>query len=415
MRLNIGQITFTHVPIRLGGPNRVCGGVGGWGRTEMTRPAGARLKLTSAVRSWRERVGFSQGDLAAKAGTSRQTLSTIEAGRTVPGTALALRLAAALGCRVEELFRLPGAEPRVTARLVGSISDDPASSRVRLSIVRGRTVAVPLTGSLAAVAGFPEADGVVCGGRGRAVQVRLLTSSARLAETVVVAGCDPALPVVAAHVHRSHPHVGLAWLPAGSLQALRWLREGAAHVAGLHLRDLRTGQENVPLVRRVLAGRRMVIVGFATWEEGLILAPGNPRGIHEVSDLARAEVTMINREKGSGARALLDAKLATGGLSPSKIRGYDREAFSHLAVAQAVALGFVDAGVGVRAAARAFGLSFLPLQRERYDLVIPAALMNFPSVQAFLGAARAESLRHDLEAIGDYDTSRLGDTLAVLP
>jgi len=367
------------------------------------------------VRSWRERLSVSQGDLAVKAGVSRQTLSAIEAGRTVPGTALALRLAAALGRRVEELFHLASAEPQVTARLAGSVTDDPTSLRVRLATVKGRTVAVPLAGSLAAVASLPEADGVVCGGRGPAVRVRLLTPSDRLAETVVVAGCDPALPLVAAHVHRSHPHVSLAWLPAGSLQALRWLREGAVHIAGLHLRDLRTGQDNVPLVRRVLGRRRMVVVGFATWEEGLIVASGNPRGIHEVGDLARADVTMINREEGSGARALLDGALANSGVSPSRIRGYEREAFSHLAVAQAVALGFVDAGVGVRAAARAFGLDFLPLQRERYDLVIPTALMDFPPVQTFLDAARTENVRHDLEAIGEYDTRRLGDTLAVLP
>ena len=381
----------------------------------MTRRSRSRVGLTSAVRSWRERLGLSQGDLAVKAGVSRQTLSAIEAGRTVPGTALALRLAATLGRRVEELFRLEGPVPQVTAHLAGSVTDDPASRRVRLATVEGRTVAVPLAGSLAAVASLPEADGVVCGGRGPAVRVRLLTPPDRLAETVVVAGCDPALPLIAAHVHRSHPHAGLAWLPAGSLRALRWLREGAVHIAGLHLRDLRTGQDNVPLVRRVLGRRRMVVVGFATWEEGLIVASGNPRGIHDVGDLARADVTMINREKGSGARALLDRALTNTNVSPSRIHGYEREAFSHLAVAQAVALGFVDAGVGVRAAARAFGLDFLPLQRERYDLVIPTALMDFPPVQTFLDAARTENVRHDLEAIGEYDTRRLGDTLAVLP
>lgn len=373
------------------------------------------MRLTSAVRPLRERMGLSQRDLAVRANVSRQTLSAIEAGRTVPGTALALRLAAALGHRVEDLFHLATHERQVIARLAGSVTDDPTSRRVRLATVGGRTVAVPLAGSLAAVASLPEADGVVSGGQGPFVRVRLLTPSDRLAETVVVAGCDPAFPLVAAHVHRSHPRAGLAWLPAGSLQALHWLREGAVHIAGLHLRDVRTGQDNVPLVRHVLGRRPMMVVGFATWEEGLIVASGNPRGIHEVGDLARAGVTMINREKGSGARALLDKALIDSDVSPSKIRGYNREAFSHLAVAQAVALGFVDVGVGVRAAARAFGLDFLPLQRERYDLVVPTALMDFPPVQTFLDVARTEHVRHDLEAIGEYDTRRLGDTLAVLP
>lgn len=404
-----------------------------------------RGRMANSVRAWRERAGLAQWDLAARVQTSRQTLAAIEAGRTVPGTVLALRLAAALACRVEELFRLPGADAAVTmtARLVdtpgGASAEQLASEearcgkravRVRLAIVGGRAVAVPLTGALGAVASLPEADGVVCGGRGATARVRLLAPPERLADTVVVAGCDPALPVVAAHLHRSHPRYGLAWLPSGSLQALRWLRAGAAHVAGLHYRDPRTGQENVPLVRRVLAGRarasggantrvshcaRVLVVGFATWEEGLIVAPGNPRGIHAVRDVARPGVTFINREEGSGARALLDAALLAAGLPAARVRGYDRVAFSHMAVAQAVALGLVDAGLGVRTAARAFGLTFVPLQRERYDLVVPAALMDFPPVQALLDAARAAAVRSELEAVGEYDTSRLGTTLAVVP
>jgi molybdate-binding protein len=231
----------------------------------------------------------------------------------------------------------------------------------------------------------------------------------------VVAGCDPALPIVAAHLRRATPGYGLTWLPSGSLQALRWLREGAAHVAGLHLRDPRTGQENVPLVRRLLGGRRVVVVGFATWEQGLIVAAGNPRGIHGVVDLLRPGLTMINREEGSGARALLDAALAAGGVSTSRIRGYRRVAYSHLAAAQAVALGLVDAAVGVRAAAQAFGLGFVPLQRERYDLVVPAACLNRPPVQAFLHSCQSAAVRSELEAIGEYDMSQFGVTRATVP
>jgi putative molybdopterin biosynthesis protein len=371
----------------------------------------------NAVRAWRERLGLSQHELAARAQTSRQTVAAIEAGRTVPSTVLALRLATALGGRVEELFQLPGPGDAGTrpAHLIGQVSKDPASRRVRLVIVGDRTVAVPLAGSLLTAPSLAEADGIVCGGRGASVRVRLLSPPGRLADTVVVAGCDPALPVVAAHLHRFHPRYGLTWLSSGSLQALLWLRDGAAHVAGLHLRDPGTGQENVPLVRRVLDGRRAVVLGFARWEEGLMVAPGNPRGIHGVADLARTDVSIINREEGSGARALLDAALAGDGLSASQIQGYARAANSHLAVAQAVALGLVDAGCGVRAAARAFSLDFVPLQRERYDLVIPADLLEHPPVQAFLDSARTAAVRSELEAVGEYDTSQLGATLAVIP
>jgi putative molybdopterin biosynthesis protein len=385
------------------------------GRSEATPQH--RPRMTNAVRAWRERLGLSQHELASRARTSRQTVVAIEAGRTVPSTVLALRLATVLGGRVEELFRLPGSGDAGTwpARLIGRVSEDPASRRVRLVTVGNRTVAVPLAGSLLTVPTLAEADGIVCGGRGASVRVRLLSPPGRLAETVVVAGCDPALPVVAAHLHRFHPRYRLTWLSSGSLQALRWLRDGAAHIAGLHLRDPRTGQENVPLVRRVLDNRRVMVLGFARWEEGLMVAPGNPRGIHGVADLARTGIAIINREEGSGARALLDAALVAAGLSTSQVHGYARVAYSHLAVAQAVALGLVDAGCGVRAAARAFSLEFVPLQRERYDLVIPEDLVEHPPVQAFFDSARTAAVRSELEAVGEYDTSQLGATVAVIP
>ncbi len=310
---------------------------------------------------------------------------------------------------------VPGAEHEVTAHLVGPAPEKRVPFRVSLSMMGRRLVAVPLTGSLASVASLPGADGVAVATRGNAVQVRLLTSRECLAETVIVSGCDPTLPVVAAHLHRAHPRYSLVWLPAGSVQALHWLRDGGAHVAGLHVRDVRTGQENVPLARRTLKGMRAVVLGFATWEQGLIVAPGNPRGIHGIGDLARPDLTFINRERGSGARALLDAALAQSGVSPAHVRGYTREALSHLAVAQAVALRFVDCGIGIHAAARAYGLAFLPLQRERYDLVVPEALLDHAPVHAFLETARRAVVRDDLEALGGYDTSQLGTTRAELP
>jgi putative molybdopterin biosynthesis protein len=374
-----------------------------------------RPRIRSTVRARREQAGLSQAALAAAIGTSRQTLAAIEAGRTTPGTALALRLASALGRRVEDLFHLDRPAQQVSARLAGPLPHDREPSRVRLAVVGGRMIAVPLAGTLSTVTSLTQADGVICGRRGTDVEIRLLAPPGRLAETVVVAGCDPALSLIAGEMHRSYSRCGLAWLPAGSLRALQWLRDGAAHVAGLHVRDARTGQDNVPFVRRLMRGRRAVVLGFATWEQGLILAPGNPRGIHHVADLARPAVTVINRELGSGARRLLDAALAEHRIDRKRIRGYGREAPTHLAVAQAVALGLVDAGIGIRAAARAFGLDFIPIQRERYDLVVPAPFLNLPAVQAFLDSARSVRVRAELEAVGEYDTARMGDILAELP
>jgi len=369
--------------------------------------------VVNRLRARREHVQLSQGQLAEQVGSSRQTLNAIETGRAVPGTALALRLAAVLSCQVEDLFQLEDAEEELTAEVAGGPQEVAAGTPVLLSVVGRRSVAVPLVGSLAAFTSLPEADGVVRGRHGATVRVGLIAANERLAETVVITGCDPTTPVVAGHLRRRHPRYGLRWLPAGSLQALRWLREGAAHVAGMHLRDARVGQETAPAVRRVLRGMDVVVLRFAIWEEGLIVARDNPLGLHEVADLGRPEVSIVNRERGSGARALLDAELAKGGLSPAQLRGYQREARTHFAVAQAVALGVVDAGIGIRAAARIHGLTFVPLRRERYDLVVPRALLTHPPVDAFLDTLQQGAVRRALEAAGDYDTSELGSTQEV--
>ncbi|SRR5579871_162032 len=371
--------------------------------------------LHNDVHRWRTRAGLSQRELAAHVGTSRQTLNAIEAGRTVPGTALALRLGAALGARVEDLFQMPGRVVEVPARLAVPRVHGSGPLRVTLAAQKRGLTAIPLAGELAPGAWLQGADGVLCSRRGRRVRVRLFEPASPLAETVVVAGCDPTLPLVAGHFERAHPQYRVAWLPAGSHRALEWLRDGTAQIAGVHLRDPRTGQDNIPLVRRTLKDRRVVVMAFVSWEQGLIVAPGNPRGVHDVGDLGRAGVTIINRERGSGARAVLDAALSAHGIEPNTIHGYARLAPSHLAVAQAVALRLVDAGIGVRAAALAFGLDFIPLQQERYDLVMPAAVASRPAVHALLDTVRRRGVRAELAAVGEYDTARLGTTLAVLP
>ncbi|MHB8732091.1 MAG: substrate-binding domain-containing protein [bacterium] len=371
-------------------------------------------RVTNHVRPWRENLILSQEQLARRIGTSRQTINAIEAGRTMPSTALALRLAAALSCRVEDLFEMPDPDEEVTALLPESHDEVATGTRVQLTTIHGRSVAIPLLGPLGATAALPEADGIVCGRRGAAVRVRLTAPRDRASDTVVIAGCDPTTPVVAGHLRRLHSRFGLRWLSAGSLQALRWLRHGAAHVAGMHLQGARVRQTNASAVRRVLRGMDVVVVRFVTWEQGLIVAPHNPRGIHGVADLARRDISIVNRERGSGARALLDAELVRHGLSPGRVTGYAREAFSHMAVAQAVAWNLVDAGIGIRAAAQVHRLTFIPLQREAYDLVIPRPLLTHPPVEALLDTMQRRTVRRDLEAAGDYDTSELGKGLPVL-
>jgi putative molybdopterin biosynthesis protein len=151
-----------------------------------------------------------------------------------------------------------------------------------------------------------------------------------------------------------------------------------------------------------------VLVGFAVWDQGLMVAPGNPRQIHDVGDLARPDVSLVNREPGTGARVLLDLALARAEIPTCSVRGYDRLAAGHLAVAEAVRAGLADVGVGVRAAAVAAGLDFMSLGEERYDLVIPQHFLDLPTVASLLDVLRRPALRRQIESLGGYDVAPMG-------
>ena len=155
----------------------------------------------------------------------------------------------------------------------------------------------------------------------------------------------------------------------------------------------------------------MKVVTFAIWEQGLVMQGGNPKHIGAVEDLARQDVQIINREKGAGSRALLDTKLRAAGISPKQVKGYDRVAYGHLPAALAVSLGEADCCIATRSAARTFGLAFLPLAVERYDLVIRRQYLRLPAVQALLDLLNRAALRRKLEVLAGYDTSHTGEVL----
>ena len=153
---------------------------------------------------------------------------------------------------------------------------------------------------------------------------------------------------------------------------------------------------------------------LSEWQQGLIVARGNPKGISGPAELARADITLVNREPGAGSRTLLDLWLQDAGVTPTHVNGYRHEVSSHLEVADAVARGQADAGPGIMAVARALGLDFLPLQEERYDLVIPLEFLNAPAIQAMLDVAVSRPFREELATLGGYDSSKAGTVVAEL-
>ncbi len=341
----------------------------------------------------RNRNGLSAAALASRTGVTRQTVYAIEAGRYMPNTALALRFARELAVRVEDLFELEAAAPdrTVDADLISGPSPSHQGQPVQLCVVGRRTVAVPAP---PVPVYLPLADGVLAG---RSV---LSFRPEPLPKRLLIAGCDPALSLLAWRAARAGVDVALA--SANSSQALALLKAGRIHIAGTHLRD------DLRAVRKAFPRGGVRIVTFAAWREGLVVAPHNPKGIRSVAALARRGVRIVNREPGAGSRILLDAELSRAGVKSRAVAGYDRIAHGHLPAAWQVLNGLADCCIASEAAARAFGLAFVPLAAERFDLVIPEDLASSAQVERLIDAMQALDFRHELEVTGGYDTGQTG-------
>lgn len=354
------------------------------------------------LRTRRERLGLSQGALAAAVGLSRQSLSAIEAGRSQPGVEVALRLAGALECRVEDLFASTE-RPRIVAEPAGAVAD----GRVLLAEVAGRWVAHPLVGLALRTA----ADGLAHRGARGKVEVEPVRSLEEARDNLVVMGCAPALGLLCDRLSSRPGHGRFLWLTKSSAAALEALGARQTHVAGAHLVDARSGEPNVAEIRRLVGGERVTLVALARWEAGLVLAESNPFRIRGASDLGRRGLRFVTRERGSGARRLFDRALAAAGPHAETAARAAIQVGGQLEVAHAVAIGAADVGVATRDAALAFGLTFVPLAEERYDLAVSRQSLEDARVVRLFDALTAAPLRRELAALG-YDVRCSGDRVA---
>jgi putative molybdopterin biosynthesis protein len=374
----------------------------------------------TGLRIARQTRGFSQQQLAGMAGVSRQAVSAVESGHSDPSLRVALALAQALGMSVEELFG-PG-EPTapVTAVSVASLGSrgtgDRAGAeraggvRVMLAPIGDRFVALPLHGDTGVGLGFLPAGGLADPGARIAPSVAPAAAFEEIAvrpigpprPTVVVAGCDPALPLLATPLSLLDPPVALAWWPCGSGEALRLARAGLVHAAGIHTQT-GNGADGAGLPDGA------EVVGFTAWREGLVVRPDLRATVTGLDAIARGRLRIVNREPGAEARRLLDRERARLHLDPADLIGYDTEAAGHLQVASAVAAGLADAGVASEPAARAYGLAFVPLAHERFNLVIPAEHTASREAQALLKVLASPWLLAQLASIPGYDASTCGE------
>ena len=352
------------------------------------------MDVTNQVRAFRTQRGLSGAELAERVGVSRQTIHAIESGAYTPNTTVALRLARELGIGVEDLFRLADAPeaPPLEASLIGG--DVSAGTPLRLCQVGGRTIAAPWSPEPFALP-LADAEAISPPQRG-SVRIAPLQRIQPNEDRLLVAGCDPAVSLLAEHLRRT-ANVELIAVPSSSRQALEWLRAGLVHVAGTHL---------AKAAARLPTGCRAFTL--AEWEEGLVVASGNPNNLRAIADLARRGIRIVNREPGAGSRALLETALADAGVSPSEVAGYERIAPGHLAAAWTVRRGEADCCIAPRVAARVFGLDFVPLASERYELAVAEQWLELRPVHALLEALQRPALRRAFEALGGYDAAQMG-------
>lgn len=367
-------------------------------------------EIETSLARFRRMRGLSAIRLAASAGVSRQTIYAMEAGTYVPNTAVALRLARALDTSVEELFRLPGVEgePELRSELAAILpgAEEPVPGQaVELCRVDQKLMASP---PLPAPWYFPAADAVVTEQPKRQgkTRVRIIHGEGDFGNRLLIAGCDPGISVLARHAQAAGVELVLAH--RNSSQALKLLKQGCAHVAGTHLRDEASGESNLPEIGRIFSKHSVAVISFAVWEEGIVTARGNPKGIRSVADLANRHVSIVNREAGAGSRALLDSRLREAGIEPKRVKGYENLAPGHLPAAWQVLSGAADCCIATRAAARVFGLDFMPLVSERYDLAIRKEHLDLPAMRGLLDVLGRSNLRRELEGLGGYDTKVTG-------
>jgi molybdopterin molybdotransferase/putative molybdopterin biosynthesis protein len=372
----------------------------------MARPDNA---VTCHIKQYRLNKGWSQEELAEKAGVRRQAIYDIESAKYLPNTAIALRLARIFGCRVEDLF----AEQMQPESQPVHVIDGQAGPTRRLALgrVRDRLVGLPLHGADSMAFGLRSADGLLNRDKQSAW---ILSSADRVDRTIILMGCDPAFEILSQHVSRADSDARVHCRFASSHRALNALAEGVAHLAGTHLHNTGRTESNVVMAGQKLKSVSSRVLGFSLLEEGLMVARGNPLGIRAVVDLAQPMVRFVNRDPGAALRILLDDHLQRAGVDPGAINGYRNEVASHREGAYRIACNVADAALGLRAIAEVYGLSFVPIAAARCDLVIPGDLSGHPTLRILLDVLQSAALRQEIDTLPGYEGSVTGKIIAEL-
>jgi putative molybdopterin biosynthesis protein len=291
--------------------------------------------------------------------------------------------------------------------------------RVTLGRVQNKLVAVPLRRGAGVITTMVQADGLMRIpsltegiNAGEEMDIELLRPAEEIERAILCAGShDLSIDILGNELRRLHPGFKIAASNVGSMGALLSVQRGETHVGGTHLLDPATGDYNVPDIKRLIPHTAVVLVHLVRRQQGLLVHRGNPRSIAGLSDLTRNDVVFVNRQPGSGTRVLLDYELGKLSMDSGNIRGYEREEFTHMAVAVAIASGLADVGLGVQSAAHALDLDFIPVGEEEYDLLFLGSFYQSESGAKLMDVIRSPSFRQAVEALGGYNASRSGEVL----
>jgi putative molybdopterin biosynthesis protein len=315
-------------------------------------------------------------------------------------------------------YEPPTLQATITRKVVSHTGDDDFV-RVAVGKVGEKVLATPISRGAGVITSLVRADGIVRIPRfsegeeaGARVTVHLYRTVPEIERTILCIGShDLTLDLMAQFLAERGRRLSSA--NVGSLGGLVALRRGEAHLAGSHLLDPATGEYNVSYIHRYLPGQKVMLITLVGREQGWIIPPGNPKGIKGWEDAARPDIRLVNRQRGAGTRVLLDYELGQRGIVPEHVAGYEREEYTHLAVAAAISSGTADMGLGVVAAARALQLDFVPLAQERYDLVIPAEYGEGALLRPLLDLLHDGTFRQAVAQLPGYDVSVMGNRHAL--
>jgi molybdate-binding protein/DNA-binding XRE family transcriptional regulator len=373
------------------------------------------MEIRNNLETLRLKKGLGASRLAAEVGVSRQTIYAIEAGSYVPNTMVSLRMAKALDVAVEDVFQIvakkDASRRTMEAIFLGDLELTLPRNPLRLCSVNGHVIAVPPdSGKL----GLAPADAVLFApilDRKRNVNatIEVLGESWNNPGRILIAGCDPSAPILACALEQQRYELVVSY--HNSARSLNLLSKKLVHMAGTHLLNEATCKTDLLAITKMFPRNSVAVFSYAIWEEGLVVARGNPKKISGIRDLSRKDIRIMNRESGSGCRQLLDKQLAKHRVARNKVRGYDQIALGHLPAVHQVYAGEADCCIGIEAGARVLGLDFIPLNRKPYHLVIRRKDLELPPVKALLETLGRASFRREMEACTGYDMRTAGERL----